>query len=140
MPLTEYAFALKPQATLFTTWWYLWQSGTVPWTTVGAPSPAFLPPARILPLSAARYVSISGAVAHYYWAGGERSKMPPAPLLRSVRNTLTYHLGSIAFGSFVIALLQFVRMVFEWVAARFRKLQVGCNGWVHSWGQQGVVM
>jgi hypothetical protein len=33
--------------------------------------------------------------------------------------------GSIAIGSFIIAVMQFVRILFEWLAARFKQLQVG---------------
>eukprot|EP00884_Botryococcus_braunii_P000130 jgi/Botrbrau1/10117/Bobra.20_2s0024.1 len=47
--------------------------------------------------------------------------MPRFPMLKSVWVTLRYHLGSVAMGSLVIAIVQFVRLLLEWVHARTRR-------------------
>lgn len=49
--------------------------------------------------------------------------MPAFPVLRSLRRTLVFHLGSIALGSFVIAVIQFVRLVLEYIDKKTRKIQ-----------------
>lgn len=49
--------------------------------------------------------------------------MPAFPVLRSLRRTLVFHLGSIALGSFVIAVVQFVRLVLEYLDKKTRKVQ-----------------
>ena len=51
----------------------------------------------------------AGAVGSFYWAGGNKEKMPAFPVGAAMWNTFIYHLGSIAFGSLIIAILQFVR-------------------------------
>ena len=37
-----------------------------------------------------RYVTIAGAVAHFYWTKGERDKMPRLPVLLALKNTIRY--------------------------------------------------
>jgi hypothetical protein len=37
--------------------------------------------------------------------------MPTLPVLAALKNTIVYHMGSVAFGSFIIAVIQFVRWV-----------------------------
>lgn len=38
-------------------------------------------------LCARSYVTIAGAIAHYYWTRGDRDKMPRHPILCAMRNT-----------------------------------------------------
>lgn len=35
--------------------------------------------------------------------------MPALPVLAALKNTIVYHMGSVAFGSFIIAVIQFIR-------------------------------
>lgn len=37
-------------------------------------------------------------------------RQPTFPVLKALRNTMIYNLGSVAFGSFIIAIIQFVRV------------------------------
>jgi len=37
-----------------------------------------------------RYVTIAGAVAHFYWAKGERDRMPRFPVGLALKNTIKY--------------------------------------------------
>jgi len=69
---------------------------------------------------------VAGAVADWYWTrpsgpdpekaykGGD-GKSFKWPLLRSIHRTFRYHLGSIAFGSFLVAVVQFLRVVLEYI-------------------------
>jgi len=51
----------------------------------------------------------AGAIGSFYWAGGDSALMPRFPVLTSLKNTSIYHMGSIAFGSFIMAVIQFIR-------------------------------
>jgi choline transporter-like protein 2/4/5 len=64
-------------------------------------------------IQAVSATTIAGAVASHYWASDKQeekaSKMPAAPVLASLRRVLRFHLGSLIFGSFIIAVVQLVR-------------------------------
>jgi hypothetical protein len=68
---------------------------------------------------------IAGAVASFYHARGEAANMPRCAVLASLRRALLYNMGSVAIGSFLVALLQFVRWALAWVARRAKPLQRG---------------
>jgi Plasma-membrane choline transporter len=68
-------------------------------------------------------VTIAGAVASHYWAAGDARRRPPFPVLRALRLTVVYHLGSIALGSFIIALVQLVRLLLEYLDKKTRAAQ-----------------
>ncbi|CAD7702902.1 unnamed protein product, partial [Ostreobium quekettii] len=69
------------------------------------------------------YVSIAGAVANFYWNRGDVSAMPARPVTASVKRTLFYHLGSIAFGAFLVAVIQFIRFIVEVINHKTKKMQ-----------------
>ncbi|DBA72774.1 hypothetical protein WJX79_010106 [Trebouxia sp. C0005] len=69
------------------------------------------------------YVTIAGAVAHFYWSKGERDRMPRFPVGLALKNTIKYHLGSVALGSFVVALIQFVRFLLEYLEKKSKIAQ-----------------
>jgi choline transporter-like protein 2/4/5 len=54
-------------------------------------------------------VTIAGAIGSFYWAGGKEENMPTFPVLVAIKNTFIYHVGSVAFGSLLIAIVMFVR-------------------------------
>lgn len=54
-------------------------------------------------------VTIAGAIGSFYWAGGIKENMPDMPVFTAMKNTFVYHMGSIAFGSLIIAIVQFIR-------------------------------
>jgi choline transporter-like protein 2/4/5 len=51
----------------------------------------------------------SGAIGTYYWSRGDSQQLPARPLLTAMKNTIVYHMGSIAFGALIIAIIQFIR-------------------------------
>ena len=75
--------------------------------------------------AAARCLVIAGAVAIFYHARGEAVDMPRCTVLVSLRRALLFHLGSVAVGSFLVALLQFVRWALAWIDRRTKLLQRG---------------
>ena len=54
--------------------------------------------------------TMAGAVASWYWARDKKA-LPRFPLMRSLGRVVRYHLGSMALGSLIIALVQLVRLV-----------------------------
>mmetsp|Transcript_11641 Transcript_11641/g.31727 ORF Transcript_11641/g.31727 Transcript_11641/m.31727 type:complete len:793 (-) Transcript_11641:1356-3734(-) len=70
-------------------------------------------------------VTIAGAIGSFYWAGGDSAHMPTFPVLTALKNTAIYHGGSIAFGAFIMAVIQFVRAVLEYIDRKTRELQAG---------------
>ncbi|KAI9204340.1 plasma-membrane choline transporter-domain-containing protein [Polychytrium aggregatum] len=53
-------------------------------------------------------LSLAGAFATYYWTLDKKT-LTSIPLLKSIYRTLRYHMGSIAIGSLLIALVQILR-------------------------------
>jgi choline transporter-like protein 2/4/5 len=66
---------------------------------------------------------IAGAISDFYWTRGEGSKA--SPVLSSLHNAVWYHLGSVAFGSFIIAVFEFVRAVMKYVEAKCKEATQG---------------
>uniref|UniRef100_A0A7S0RW54 Choline transporter-like protein n=1 Tax=Chlamydomonas leiostraca TaxID=1034604 RepID=A0A7S0RW54_9CHLO len=76
-------------------------------------------------------VTIAGAIASYYWARGDSAQMPTFPVLVALKNTTIYHCGSVAFGSFIIAVIQFIRFLLDYLDRKTRELQSAnkCAEW-----------
>lgn len=49
--------------------------------------------------------------------------MPTFPVINAMRTTMFYHLGSVAFGSFIIAIVQFIRVVLEYINRKTQQIQ-----------------
>ncbi|KAE9005250.1 hypothetical protein PF005_g12490 [Phytophthora fragariae] len=75
-------------------------------------------------IQAAAYATIAGAFCEYYWTLDKR-QVPARPVLRSVWRTIRYHFGSVAFGSLIIAIVQFVRIALEYVDQKMRAAKQG---------------
>lgn len=61
-------------------------------------------------------VTIAGAIANFYWTL-DKSKRLHRPILAAVYRTLVFHLGSICFGSLLIAIIDLIR-IFIWQLQR----------------------
>ncbi|KAK2176536.1 hypothetical protein NP493_657g01053 [Ridgeia piscesae] len=66
-------------------------------------------------------VTLAGAFASYYWAFDKANDLPPFPMSSSLWRALRYHLGSIAFGSLIIAIIQIIRVILEYVDHKLNK-------------------
>jgi choline transporter-like protein 2/4/5 len=64
----------------------------------------------------------AGAIAAFYW---QRDDMPRGPIRKAMGRTVRYHIGSIALGSFIVAVVQFVRAIMEYVDKKTKKAQAG---------------
>ncbi|XP_003700774.2 choline transporter-like protein 1 [Megachile rotundata] len=61
---------------------------------------------------------ISGAVAHWYFRGKDASA---SPVCSAIGNLVSYHLGSVACGSFLITLFKLPRLILTYLHAKFEK-------------------
>ena len=78
-------------------------------------------------------MTIAGAVAKWYFAGPhdddevekpeDYSERLNKPLLKSCCRTARYHVGTVMFGGFIIASVQFVRAIMEYVDANTKTWQ-----------------
>ncbi|KAF1328801.1 Choline transporter-like protein, partial [Globisporangium splendens] len=60
--------------------------------------------------------TIAGAICRYYWSRNKNAtEMGRFPILYSFKNCLRYHFGSLAYGSFIIAVVQFVRAILMYI-------------------------
>jgi len=71
--------------------------------------------------------TIAGASASHYWASEfekeKVKKMPRRPVLASLRKVFRFHLGSLAFGAFIIAVVQLIRAFLAYLDKQTRTLQ-----------------
>lgn len=72
-------------------------------------------------ISALSHVTLAGAFASYYWAYNKPDDIPRLPVLKSFGRAVRYHLGSLAFGSLVLALVKITRIVMEFVEEKLKK-------------------
>jgi len=66
--------------------------------------------------------TLAGAVAPFYWTRGVAGEVK-APVSSSLKRTLRYSLGSLAFGSFIMAVIQFVRAVVKYMEHKMKALK-----------------
>lgn len=60
-------------------------------------------------------MALAGAFASYYWAFEKPKDIPTFPLAGSVWRCFRYHLGSLAFGSLIVAIIQIIRVFLEYL-------------------------
>eukprot|EP00057_Strongylocentrotus_purpuratus_P015284 XP_011669758.1 PREDICTED: choline transporter-like protein 2 [Strongylocentrotus purpuratus] len=65
-------------------------------------------------------ITLAGAFASYYWAYTKPQDIPAFPLFKSFYRSIRYHLGSIAFGSLIIAIIQIIRVLLEYVEQKLK--------------------
>merc|ERR1719171_158408 len=64
--------------------------------------------------------SLAGAVAFWYFAKND-SKLNPKFVIIGLKNSATYHSGSIALGSMIVALIQLVKYYLEYLAEQQKR-------------------
>uniref|UniRef100_A0A670I5R0 Choline transporter-like protein n=1 Tax=Podarcis muralis TaxID=64176 RepID=A0A670I5R0_PODMU len=58
---------------------------------------------------------LAGAFASYYWAFKKPQDIPACAVCNAFVRTLRYHIGSIAFGSLILTIVQLIRIVLEYM-------------------------
>ncbi|KAK6028771.1 hypothetical protein OSTOST_05141 [Ostertagia ostertagi] len=66
-------------------------------------------------VSALGDISLAGAFASYYWAKNKPKDVPSFPVLRALGRALRYNLGSLAFGSLIIAVIKLIRVLLDYL-------------------------
>ncbi|OWF46136.1 Choline transporter-like protein 2 [Mizuhopecten yessoensis] len=66
-------------------------------------------------------LSLAGAFASYYWAFDKTKNVPTFPLAAAMWRAIRYHLGSLAFGSFILAVVAMIRVVLEYLDHKLGK-------------------
>jgi len=66
--------------------------------------------------------TVAGSVNKYYWAR-DKSEMSSRPIRIAFYNAIRYHFGSLVFGSLIIAIVQFIRLVLAYIDQKTKKLQ-----------------
>jgi len=60
------------------------------------------------------YTSVSGVVSYWYFSDlGSRKRSEPFAIFKSIARVIRYHLGSMALGSMLIAILQTLRLMYR---------------------------
>uniref|UniRef100_A0A8C1TUI3 Choline transporter-like protein n=1 Tax=Cyprinus carpio TaxID=7962 RepID=A0A8C1TUI3_CYPCA len=59
--------------------------------------------------------TLAGAFASYYWALRKPEDIPACPLASSFGRALRYHTGSLAFGALILSIVQFIRIILEYL-------------------------
>lgn len=60
-------------------------------------------------------MTLAGSFASYYWAFEKPKDIPAFPLTGAFYRSLRFHLGTLAFGSLIIAIIQFIRIILEYM-------------------------
>ena len=71
-------------------------------------------------LEALDQMVLAGAFASWYWTLNKKD-VPKLPLLSSFYRTLRYHLGTLAFGSLIIAIIRMVRVMIEYIEEKLKE-------------------
>uniref|UniRef100_A0A8C4PYP3 Choline transporter-like protein n=1 Tax=Eptatretus burgeri TaxID=7764 RepID=A0A8C4PYP3_EPTBU len=66
------------------------------------------------------HCTLAGAFASYYWAFNKPKDIPPMPIFTAFSRALRYHVGSLAFGSFILAIVQLIRILLEYIDHKLR--------------------
>lgn len=72
-------------------------------------------------ISGIAQTTLAGAFASYYWAFKKPDDVPFFAVTSSFYRVIRFHLGDIAFGSFLMASIRYIRIVIELITNRFRR-------------------
>ncbi|XP_032776973.2 choline transporter-like 2 [Daphnia magna] len=77
-------------------------------------------------VSALSEIVLAGAFASWYWAFSKPHDVPAYPLANSFFRTVSYHLGTVAFGSLIISILRSIRVLLEILESNARENSINC--------------
>lgn len=67
--------------------------------------------------------TLAGAFASYYWALKKPADIPACPLFASFGRAIRYHTGSLAFGALILSIVQFFRIILEYLDHKLKGAQ-----------------
>jgi len=65
---------------------------------------------------------LAGAFASWYWVLNKKD-VPKMPLMSSFYRTFRYHIGTLAFGSLIIAIIRMIRVLIEYIEEKLKEYQ-----------------
>ncbi|GMT31470.1 hypothetical protein PFISCL1PPCAC_22767, partial [Pristionchus fissidentatus] len=68
-------------------------------------------------------IALAGAFASHYWAVDKHKDLPTFPVFRSLYIAFRYHIGSLAFGSLLIAITKFIRVILDYLDKKAQTTQ-----------------
>ncbi|KAH6568223.1 hypothetical protein BASA50_010574 [Batrachochytrium salamandrivorans] len=71
-------------------------------------------------LSGINQITIAGAIAKWYWTMNKKERQH-LPVIHSFYRVLRYHLGSVALGSFLLTILELVRILLWYIQRQAQK-------------------
>lgn len=69
------------------------------------------------------YCVIAGATANYYWTRGQVDAINASPVTSAMWRTFRYHMGSLALGSLISAIFQFIRIIVKYIEEKSKELK-----------------
>uniref|UniRef100_A0A7S4PPC4 Choline transporter-like protein n=1 Tax=Guillardia theta TaxID=55529 RepID=A0A7S4PPC4_GUITH len=69
------------------------------------------------------YFIVAGAVASWYWTLDKKANLKKHPVFSSTSRYVRYNLGTVALGSFIIAVVQFIRIIINYYLNQCKKLE-----------------
>ncbi|XP_076860510.1 choline transporter-like protein 5-B isoform X2 [Brachyhypopomus gauderio] len=70
--------------------------------------------------------TLAGAFASYYWALKKPADIPAFPLTASFARAIRYHTGSLAFGALLLSVVQFFRIILEYLDNKLKGAPNAC--------------
>ncbi|XP_041912756.1 choline transporter-like protein 5-B isoform X1 [Alosa sapidissima] len=67
--------------------------------------------------------TLAGAFASYYWALKKPADIPACPLFAAFGRAIRYHTGSLAFGALILSIVQFFRIILEYLDHKLKGAQ-----------------
>ncbi|KAG9270146.1 choline transporter-like protein 5-B isoform X1 [Astyanax mexicanus] len=71
--------------------------------------------------------TLAGAFASYYWALKKPADIPAFPLAASFGRAIRYHTGSLAFGALILSIVQFFRIILEYLDHKLKGAHNSCS-------------
>jgi len=74
-------------------------------------------------INAISFTTMSGAFCRWYWSRGDEKYKETWPICRSYGRVMQYHFGTMAVGSFILALIKLIRFLFMYLEKKCREAQ-----------------
>ena len=74
-------------------------------------------------INAISFTTMAGAFCRWYWSRGDDRMKETFPICRSYGRVMQYHFGSMAVGSFILALIRLIRFVLMYIEKKTRNAQ-----------------
>ncbi|KAI3387687.1 hypothetical protein SNEBB_001139 [Seison nebaliae] len=63
---------------------------------------------------------LAGAFASWYFSMKKPQDIPALPVLTSFKRTFLYHMGTLAFGALILAIIKFIRVILNWIYSKVK--------------------